>query len=681
ATPLQKSVVFQLTEQGPWVSGAGNATVLHCEGLAAAGVTTLTLANRSLERLPGRLPSTLRDLDGSQNLLRSLRAPELGHLPRLRVLNLLHNRIAAPRWGPGAPAGLRTLDLSYNLLAALPPCAGPELPSLRVLALAGNPQRALQPGASTCFPELRLLNLSCPALGRDDQEGIADATFTRAGGAPLAALEVLVLSGTFLPRSECGRWIRDLPRLRSLYLRKMSRLRNLEGDIFKMTPELQELDGQDSPALTSVHTHIFQDTPHLQVLLFQNCNLSSFPPWNLHSSHVLFINLFGNPLTCSCELSWLFMDAKRTVLRRAADTMCIPAAGSSGTFSVPLLLSQLPSVCHSDQHTSLLDSNPRSSVYSIHAPSTQGPSSLRSTSPSPQPAGGGQSVTKVPSLLVDSPTHQLRGSIAMPRTGNSSDSPRAASTGNTETETKHRQHATRLGLEPKISAASTPWASEHPGLCPASQNPVSTPQPARGTRATPRAPRPRPSEGRLPVLLLDHSSEEEVGTPGRGVLCHSHPCRHLQKPCAELQRRWRCRCPGLSGEDTLPEPPKLRAVAETTDTSVLVRWCAPNSVVRAYQIRSSPEGRPGNQSVVRDVCATARQHVLHGLSPATAYRVCVLAANGAGLSRPPVLPSAATLFPEMRLFMPQGIALCGFIVFFVCLFCFPPDSAPQHPVE
>lgn len=216
---------------------------------------------------------------------------------------------------------------------------------------------------------------------------------------------------------------------------------------------------------------------------------------------------------------------------------------------------------------------------------------------------------------------------------NSSDSPRAASTGNTETETKHRQHATRLGLEPKISAASTPWASEHPGLCPASQNPVSTPQPARGTRATPRAPRPRPSEGRLPVLLLDHSSEEEVGAPGRGVLCPSHPCRHLQKPCAELQRRWRCRCPGLSGEDTLPEPPKLRAVAETTDTSVLVRWCAPNSVVRAYQIRSSPEGRPGNQSVVRDVCATARQHVLHGLSPATAYRVCVLAANGAGLSR------------------------------------------------
>lgn len=63
-------------------------------------------------------------------------------------------------------------------------------------------------------------------------------------------------------------WIRDLPKLTALYLRKMPRLRILEGDIFKMTPNLQQLDCQDS-ALTSVHTHIFQATPHLQVLLLQ----------------------------------------------------------------------------------------------------------------------------------------------------------------------------------------------------------------------------------------------------------------------------------------------------------------------------------------------------------------------------------------------------------------------------
>lgn len=205
AGPLQNTLVFRLTQQGPWGSGAGNSTVSPCEWLPVAGVTTLTFVNRGLERLPGCLPRALRSLDGSHNLLRALSAPELGHLPQLQVLKLRHNRIAALRWGPGAPAGLHSLDLSYNLLATLPPCTGPALPGLRALALAGNPLRALQPGAFACFPELRLLNLSYTELGRGDHEDIADATFAGVGGAPLAALRVLDLSGTFLPRGECRR--------------------------------------------------------------------------------------------------------------------------------------------------------------------------------------------------------------------------------------------------------------------------------------------------------------------------------------------------------------------------------------------------------------------------------------------------------------------------------------------
>lgn len=138
---------------------------------------------------------------------------------------------------------------------------------------------------------------------------------------------------------------------------------------------------------------------------------------------------------------------------------------------------------------------------------------------------------------------------------------------------------------------------------------------------------------------MDDSSEsegeeEEVRAPPKDVSCDYHPCKHLQTPCADLQRRLWCRCPGLSGEDTIPDPPKLQGVSETTDTSALVRWCAPNSVVRGYQIRYSPEGRRGNQSVVGDIYATARQHPLYGLSPGTTYRVCVQAANSAGLSQP-----------------------------------------------
>ncbi|XP_008571049.1 PREDICTED: leucine-rich repeat neuronal protein 4 [Galeopterus variegatus] len=647
--PQERVPLLWLTQQSSWGSGGSNATGSPCEGLPTAGATALTLTNRSLERLPSCLPRTLSSLDGSHNLLSALSAPELGHLPQLQVLTLRHNRIAALRWGPGGPAALHTLDLSDNRLAALPPCAGTALRSLRALALAGNPLRALQPRAFACFPALQVLNLSSTELGRGGQGGIAEAAFAGAGGAPLAALEVLDLSGTFLERVESG-WIRDLPKLTSLYLRKMPRLRILEGDIFKMTPNLQQLDCQDSPALTAVHTHIFQDTPCLQVLLFQNCNLSSFPPWTLNSSQVLSINLFGNPLTCSCELSWLLMDAKRAVLSRAADTVCVPAAGSRGPFSAPLSLSQLPDVCQWDQSTTLFASTPPSLPRTYHAPSAQGPSTPLGSAAFTLPAGGPPSVSTPLSLPLDSFTRaaELHGhdeagttpSTTNSTAGHSSSSvpPRAVSTAGTE----HRGgHAAGHFHEPPISAASTPLTSKRLSPFPTSWNPVSTPQPNQRTQATPQPPHPSPSEAGIPILLLDdYREEEEEGTmegveaPPQDVPCDYHPCKHLQTPCAQLQRRQRCRCPGLSGEDTIPDPPKLQGVSEMTDTSVLVHWCAPNSVVHGYQIRYSAEGRAGNQSVLGGIYATARQHPLYGLSPATTYRVCVLAANRAGLSQP-----------------------------------------------
>lgn len=195
AEPAQERVpLFRLIQLGPWGSEANDTTGSPCQGLFAMGATTLNLANRSLEHLPGCLPRALRSLDGSHNLLGALSASELGHLPQLQVLTLRHNRIGALRWDPGWPAGLHTLDLSYNQLAALPPCARPALGSLRALELAGNPLPALPPGAFACFPALRLLNLSGTALG---QGHIADAAF-----ASLASLEVLDLSGTLLKQGE-----------------------------------------------------------------------------------------------------------------------------------------------------------------------------------------------------------------------------------------------------------------------------------------------------------------------------------------------------------------------------------------------------------------------------------------------------------------------------------------------
>ncbi|XP_042550481.1 leucine-rich repeat neuronal protein 4 [Dipodomys spectabilis] len=648
----QKVPLFRLTQRNPRDDGDSNATAAAtttdspCKGLSpTVGPDALTLANRGLEHLPGCLPRTLRSLDGSHNLLRALSAPELGHLPELQELSLRHNRIAELRWDAGMPAALHTLDLSYNLLAELPPCAGPALRRLRVLALAGNPLQVLRPRAFACFPALRRLNLSSSALGRGDQGGIAEAAFTGAAGQPLATLEVLDLSGTDLERVESG-WIRDLPMLTSLYLRKMPRLRILEGDIFKMTPNLRLLDCQNSPALSSVYTHIFQDTPCLQMLLLQNCNLSSFPPWTVNSSQGLSVSLFGNPLICSCELSWLLMDANRTFLSRAADTVCTPAVGFESPFSAPVSLSQLPGMCKSSQSTTPLASALHPFHSSAYISSTQGLSTEQSIDRSVQPTGGQQSVTKAPSHTV-APLTQASwmlkdaGKGTTPSTTNSTasdnnrnDPPRAASTAGLE----RAEHADRLSLEPGTSPASLPLTGKHRDPFPTSGKSTSTSQPHQRTQG----PHLSTQEVEIPVFLLDDDYEEEEGSKeelraaDQNVLCDYHPCKHLQTPCAELQRRSRCLCPGLSREDTIPDPPKLQAVLEMTDSSALIHWCAPNSVVLGYQIHYSAEGTAENHSVV-DIYATARQHPLYGLSPGTTYHVCVLAANRAGLSPLPAL--------------------------------------------
>lgn len=191
--------LFRLTQRGVWDSVGRLAPASPCEWLPTAGATALNLANRSLERLPSCLPRTLHSLDGSHNLLRSLSEPELGRLPQLRELTLHHNRISVLHWGRDTPAGLRELDLSHNLLAELPPCAAPFGSSLRSLALAGNPLRELPPRSFACFPALQLLNLSCSELGH-----IAPGAFAGVDGGPLAALELLDLSGSSLERGECG---------------------------------------------------------------------------------------------------------------------------------------------------------------------------------------------------------------------------------------------------------------------------------------------------------------------------------------------------------------------------------------------------------------------------------------------------------------------------------------------
>lgn len=350
--------------------------------------------------------------------------------------------------------------------------------------------------------------------------------------------------------------------------------------------------------------------------------------------------------------------------------MCEPALGSTGSFSGPLSLSHLSNVCRSDQSTTLLASNLPRFDHFVSAPRTQGPSIGQSMVLSAQP---GRMYTDTSeetahyttnSEIVYSPSRALPG--------------RASS--EAEQTAKHI-------LEPSISSASTPLVSKYLEPLPTSPNPRSISQTNQRTQATPKALHTDPPQDEIPVLLLDDDSEEEtqgqVAAPHQDVSCDYHPCKHLQTPCAELQRRFRCRCPGLSGENTIPDPPTLQGVSEMTDTSVLIHWCAPNSVVIWYHIHYLAEGGSGNQSVV-DIYATARQHPLYKLSPGTTYHVCVLAANRAGLSQPQTSgwrrscatfttkPSSVVIF--WGLCATSGLLLVSTLVLSVCLWrqCWKP---------
>lgn len=127
--------------------------------------------------------------------------------------------------------------------------------------------------------------------------------------------------------------------------------------------------------------------------------------------------------------------------------------------------------------------------------------------------------------------------------------------------------------------------------------------------------------------------KEETPVQTAQVACDYNPCRHLQKPCRELQNISQCSCPGTSREDEIPDPPRLREVIEITDSSAQIRWCAPYSVVHSYELMLHAQDNEDRKFVMDNIYPTARQYTLYNLLPFTTYRICVTASNKAGSSQ------------------------------------------------
>ncbi|XP_026649079.2 leucine-rich repeat neuronal protein 4 [Zonotrichia albicollis] len=720
---------FQLAQEDTWENV--NVTSMSCEDQKNRTWITLQLTNSSLTAFPVCLPEALQSLDLSNNLLQEVNGTEIANLPQLRVLSLRHNHLWAVRWGSETLSSLLKLDLSFNKLSSVPSCLGSALPNLRWLSLAGNPLMEIQPLAFSCYPQLQVLNLSVTLLGQDASRGIRDSAFAistdphEAMDRPGNSIEVLDLSRTFLETIR-PEWARGLASLRSLYLTNMPRLRSLNSDFLRSLPGLRELHCQDSHSLGFVQTEVFDSAPHLSHLSFENCNLSSFHPWNTNSLDGITIYLHGNPLLCSCQLSWLLSTPQKVVLQKARETFCT-SQEDLGRPSTSFSLLELYNKCQSESNVTQPDSNtalPEGDAcsFSSHDASAavtdsallttdlthtssliqRGVGSTAASNPMPTKTTYTSSLIQRdimstaasnPMLTKDIHTSSLiqrdaRGTAASNPTepiltkansssheeeavseptssppslasvtsfpvffqeffaqspDHSSPSPAGTEQLQTELRTTHTTFPQEGTLNQSTSAYSTggtgvPHSTSHhsrssatparqgaPQTSPPELNPTRSSAPSRAVPTTPS-----------PHYTDDYNYEEpreEGPVQTAQAACDYNPCRHLQKPCKELQNISRCSCPGTSREDEVPDSPRLRAVIEITDSSAQIRWCAPNSVVHSYELMLRAQDSEDRQFVMDNIYPTARQYTLYNLLPFTTYHICVTASNKAGSSQ------------------------------------------------
>ncbi|XP_049656294.1 leucine-rich repeat neuronal protein 4 isoform X2 [Accipiter gentilis] len=717
----------QLAQEDSWENV--NLTSMSCEDQKNRTWITLQLTNSSLTAFPVCLPETLETLDLSNNLLEEVNGMEIANLPQLRTLSLRQNHLQAVRWGSEALSSLLSLDLSFNKLSSVPSCHSSALPNLRWLSLAGNPLIEIQPLAFSCYPQLQFLNLSATLLGQDDSRGIRESAFTistspsEATNRPGNIISVLDLSGTFLEKIQLE-WARDLPNLRSLHLTKMSRLRSLDTDFFKSMPGLHELNCQDSHSLGFVRTEMFDSAPHLSHLSFENCNLSSFNAWNTtNSSDSIIINLYGNPLLCDCQLSWLLSNPRKVVLQKAWETFCNTSHKDWGRPSTSFSLLELYDKCQSERNVTLPDSNTPSPEHDAFSLTSYDATTVVTTTDSAPLTKD----TYTSSLIQRNVTSTMAANPTEPmlRKANSSSHEEAfsestsnppsfasitislgilkelysqssdyGSTSQTETDLLKRDLRTTNAMFPQegpsnqptsdysTRATGNPDATNHYIHTSATHAGEGTPQTTlqhlNSTRSNARS---EPASTRSLIHYVDDYDYDEQSTETPVQLaytsCDYNPCRHLQKPCSELQSASQCLCPGMSREDEVPDPPRLREVSEVTDSSAQIRWCAPNSVVHTYELTLS-HSNEDRQFVLDNIYSTARQYTLYNLLPYTTYHICVTASNKAGSSqtasqgipgnsctRFKTKPSYKSVF--VALSAASGLFLISTIILSVCL--------------
>ncbi|KAM3930873.1 leucine-rich repeat neuronal protein 4 [Leptodactylus fuscus] len=561
------------------------------------------LRNQSFDVFPTCFSRTIEELDLSFNHITVIGDQDVVDFSKLRTLSLSHNQVKDIHWKIHVLAELESLDLSNNFLSFVPKCL--MLKNLRRLSLAENPIIHIHPFAFSCFPNLVSLNLSMTLIGSNPSVDIDESAFavntTQAQEDSLRSLQSLDLSETYIRRVNHS-WSKDLPNLKELLMRRMINMVVLEDDLITWFPHLERLICADSKRLHYIRTEIFNNASNLTYLDFQNCNLRALSPWYI-SSEFLTIDLHGNPLTCDCEVGWLLSTHGNLSLARANETFCRGGVlkGDTSSISIPefhklcTLPQNQPSTETEDRVTSSTTAMESDFLELMTEDSLSSTLTLDTTEPKYSPTENTIDFA-ITVLENDSTTSSMTQSgMVTPETVSTSDgdfSPK--------------------DLTLSLSTTNGP-VTEH------------------------KFPESGSSNGDQPEILRDYPDEYEDDIQPNGTTvvnrmaaCDYDHCRHLQTPCSELQLLRPCLCPGLSGDDTVPDPPHLQGVYEISDTSAQILWCSPNSIVEKYQLVYQSES--GAHETVDNIYRTMRQYTLYNLTSYTTYKVCVLAYNRKGHS-------------------------------------------------
>ncbi|EFO26712.2 immunoglobulin I-set domain-containing protein [Loa loa] len=281
--------------------------------------------------------SKVIELDISHNKMEEV--PNLDDFCRLKRLNLGHNRICSIPDKILAPLKyLEELNLSHNQISQISKVAFKNLFSLQKIDLGGNKLKTLPlllhiPDLKELYLDDNLIedilpellnssNLQTLSLANNRISYIQPMLLIKLKNLNLAQNPLIevpqkvlrVVASTLIKLNLSSTLIttirsNDFANLLAIQEIDLSnnKIAIIEENSFQNLPKLQKLYLNDNPELAQVYYGAFRLLPSLVLIHLHHCNLSRLHDLSMQLKlpSLQHLTLYGNPLLCDCNLTWL----------------------------------------------------------------------------------------------------------------------------------------------------------------------------------------------------------------------------------------------------------------------------------------------------------------------------------------------------------------------------------------